>query len=392
MMKSGQWILGLIAALAVGFSSYAQTAATPEAGSQAVAPEAGIAAADESGTQGRIHVVVSGDTLWDISKAYLGTPWVWPSIWKDNPRIVNPHRISPGDKIWISEHEMRRLTDAEATRMMAAHSAASNESESSAQPEVAPPSPEPVPAAMESEPNPVPTETSNVLLKMAFKARDKRGLLGVQNIESAPKIVESSFPSLFLTEGHEVFIEFGEKDGAKVGDQFDIVREQAVVRDPGSGRTLGHYVERLGVLEIREVGENVSTAMILAARREITRGDRILPRLDDPAEILITKAMSSVQGKVVYLPDEHTVSASPDIVFLDRGLDDGLEVGNLLDVVRTGGIQYGSTTSYKRFPLPDEVVAQLVVLSTGPTAAMAYVAYAEDALAVGDRFQTVNND
>jgi len=391
MMKSGQWILGLIAALAIGFSSYAQTALTPEAESQAATPEAGIAAVDEAGTQGRIHVVVSGDTLWDISKAYLGTPWVWPSLWKDNPRIVNPHRINPGDKIWISESEIRRLTDAEATRMMAMNSGASNESRSSAESD-AESAQEQVPAAMDAEPNPGPTETSNSLFTMAFKARDKRGLLGVQDLESAPKIVESSFPSLFLNEGHEVFIELGENHGAKVGDQFDIVREQAVVRDPESGRTLGRYVERLGVLEIREVGENVSTAIILTARREITRGDRILPRLDDPAEILLTKAPTKIQGKVVYLPDEHTVSASPDVVFLDRGIDDGLEVGNLLDVVRAGGIQYGSTTNYKRFPLPDEVVAQLVVLSTGPKAAMAYVAYAEDALAVGDRFQTVNNN
>ncbi|MDJ0790209.1 MAG: LysM domain-containing protein, partial [Myxococcota bacterium] len=47
-------------------------------------PALGAVGWDSEGRQGRIHIVVGGDTLWDISNAYLGTPWVWPSIWNDN--------------------------------------------------------------------------------------------------------------------------------------------------------------------------------------------------------------------------------------------------------------------------------------------------------------------
>ena len=74
---------------------------------------------DEQGRSGRIHLVVSGDTLWDISDAYLGTPWVWPSVWTDNQDIENPHLIIPGDRIWISSYEMRRVTEEEADAMLA---------------------------------------------------------------------------------------------------------------------------------------------------------------------------------------------------------------------------------------------------------------------------------
>ena len=59
-----------------------------------------------------------GDTLWDISDAYLGTPWVWPSVWTDNRDIENPHLIVPGDRIWISAHEMRRVSAEEAERLL----------------------------------------------------------------------------------------------------------------------------------------------------------------------------------------------------------------------------------------------------------------------------------
>ena len=89
----------------------------------AVTPREGIVLGpvvkDAQGRDGRIHTVKSGDTLWEISDAYLGTPWVWPSVWKYNEEIQNPHRIFPGDKLFVSPNEMRRLSDEEAARMLA---------------------------------------------------------------------------------------------------------------------------------------------------------------------------------------------------------------------------------------------------------------------------------
>ena len=86
-----------------------------------VAPEAtssgvvlGPKGTDDQGRSGRLHTVARGDTLWDLSAAYLGTPWVWPSVWTDNDDIANPHLIVPGDMIWITANEMRVVTDAEA--------------------------------------------------------------------------------------------------------------------------------------------------------------------------------------------------------------------------------------------------------------------------------------
>src|SRR3990172_8194099 len=81
----------------------ATSAAPPAVLPETPAPQASVLGAvgyDEQGRQGRIHVVARGDTLWHISDAYLGTPWVWPPIWKDNDEdIANPHRIYPGDRI-----------------------------------------------------------------------------------------------------------------------------------------------------------------------------------------------------------------------------------------------------------------------------------------------------
>ncbi|HEY0095978.1 MAG TPA: LysM peptidoglycan-binding domain-containing protein, partial [Archangium sp.] len=48
---------------------------------------------------GEVHTVERGDTLWDLSSKYLGTPWYWPKVWSFNPQIANPHWIYPGNQV-----------------------------------------------------------------------------------------------------------------------------------------------------------------------------------------------------------------------------------------------------------------------------------------------------
>jgi hypothetical protein len=49
----------------------------------------------------RPYVVKKGDTLWDISKHFLGNAYFWPEIWYINSQIKNPHLIYPGDKLTL---------------------------------------------------------------------------------------------------------------------------------------------------------------------------------------------------------------------------------------------------------------------------------------------------
>jgi hypothetical protein len=49
----------------------------------------------------KVYKVIKGDTLWDITKAELNDPFLWPKVWNENPGIVNPDLIYPDQMIKI---------------------------------------------------------------------------------------------------------------------------------------------------------------------------------------------------------------------------------------------------------------------------------------------------
>ena len=48
-----------------------------------------------------LHIIVPGDTLWDLADLVFGNPYLWPQIWNENRYIEDSHWIYPGDPLLL---------------------------------------------------------------------------------------------------------------------------------------------------------------------------------------------------------------------------------------------------------------------------------------------------
>jgi hypothetical protein len=315
---------------------------------------------DAAGQKGRIHTVASGDTLWDISDAYLGTPWVWPSVWKSNEDIQNPHRIFPGDKLFVSPNEMRKLSKDEADRLLTGGQA---------------------PAALADGLN---AGGANGPQVYHFSEINDAGIISVEALSGAAAIVDSTENRVWLGDHDVVIIGYGEGE-VQVGDQFSVFRTTRQVEDPATKQPVGHAILALGWLEVTEVHPETSIATIRASRGEMRRGDRLVPRTKLSPDVTVL-GKTDVEGRVVHAMWKKVEIGGNDVVYLNRGADAGLQPGSPLEVYRPIGTAIDEAQNQER-QLPDDVIARMIVVQTTPTTATAVVTKASTEIEPGDAFR-----
>ena len=260
------------------------------------------------------YTVQKGDTLWGIAGRFLKDPWKWPQIWQMNQdRISNPHLIYPGDVIRLDksgEYPSLALGGAGGSGGSAAEAAA-NVVVLNPRVRV-----EPLAMAIPSIPGSV-----------------------IGPFLSQPLVIDESVlsvaPSILATQESRVIVgqgdtAYADRIGANDGVNFQVFRPGTPLHDPDSNELLGFEAKYVGDARVRRYG-NPTTLEITKAREEINRGDRLMPAREATYPTYMPRAPEKpVVGTIMSVDGGVSELGQYQIVTLNRGARDGLQVGHVL--------------------------------------------------------------
>ena len=342
------------------------------------------------GRKGQIYKVQKGDTLWAISQKYLGTPWIWPSVWKENEaKIANPHWIYPGDLIWISNGSMRKLTPEEAAALAAAGKTPLPPAAPEAPAEA--PSAPAAPPANAQEPDPFASldaaDVSNEV-KIEVPTLQGESFVTAEELKASGAVLGNHDENVWVSQGQRTILSVGEGQG-HVGDAFTIFRVRRELHHPVTGAKLGYFVQVLGKAEITQLYPETSWARIITSYAEIQPGDRVLPFVEEPAAITEVRSGQDVHGVIVAFAPFREREGAGDFVILDAGTKQGVVPGRRLTVFRPGREVRDPLTA-ELLVVPDDVIGDLFVVKSGEGTSLALVMKSERDLHVGDAFRTAH--
>jgi hypothetical protein len=340
-----------------------------------------------------VYVVRPGDNLWFLSGQFLQNPFLWPRIWERNKFVINPNRIYPGDPLMIpglapAPPEAMALPGAPGVALPAPGGAPLA---TPSEPVAAVPGAPGAPAEPPKEPGGVPTVIVPLPAPILVVTRGQYfclgfvhegGPLGVGNILRPLRDSETIGP-------HDtVFLTLRPGTSAQVGEVFQVVRQEAPVSHPQSGRTLGRLIRSRGLVQVTEIQERSVRAKVIYGCEDMTAGDILLRYQDTEIPALGAAIPTSVSadGMIVHTDLDRVSVGELHIVYIDLGLRAGIVPGDVFSVHRETGLA-ADPRAWGMIRLSPTLRGELVVVRVTERTATARVLRSDLDLRVGDRIR-----
>jgi len=323
------------------------------------------------------HTVVPGDTLWDISKLFLKSPWRWPELWGMNrDQIRNPHLIYPGQVLVLVK------TDGRARLQFAQGSGSGSSGTVKLSPQMRI-------SALEGSPIPsIPLHLIQPFLTDAV-------VFDTDELAKAPRIIATQEGHVLLSKGDLAYVR-GELGGAT---DFRIFRNVRPLVDPTTKEVLGYEAPYVGTADLIRPGEDrqvadgkteivPATFQIRQVKLDVGVGDRLAPAPQRNLERYIPHAPEkAIAGQIVAVYGEALNAGQNQIVALNRGTRDGVERGHVFALWRDGERITDKTGDRpEAVKLPDERHGVLFVFEVYERVSYALIISVKEPVKSGDRF------
>ena len=330
------------------------------------------------------YTVKKGDTLWDISSYFLKDPFLWPELWNANPEIENPHLIYPGETLYLVYKDGRPMLSRTPPEFTGKTNRFGPRVRSTPKGQAVPAVPLDLIRSFLNGPRVVDNET----LKMA------------------PYVVDFVDEHIIGGAGDGFYA----KHLARNGDElFRVVNVGKVYQDPDTKKDIGQEVVPVAVARVeREEDDDLTTMLPLQSTREIRKGDRMLPVEGDPppATFYPHPPTTKIEGRIVSIFDGLVQTGKFQIITINRGAKDGLEIGHVLDIhnkARTADDPFAKPDIHRNagprgyccapksqppIVLPEEKAGYVMIFKTYPTISYGIVMAARRPVRMADFVRT----
>lgn len=313
------------------------------------------------------HLVVRGDTLWGISGKFLQHPWCWPQVWGLNrDQIRNPHWIYPGQIVYFDRVAGRlRLGSATGSR----GTDGIPDVRLSPQVRIEGLGQDAIPA--------IPANAIGPFLSQPL-------IIEENELKDAPRIVAAQEGHVFLGKGDKAYVR-GDLNG---GTSFQVFRPGKPLRDPVTKSILGYEAAYLGTLKLDRAAQADNEAhrfVVVTSKEEMGVGDQLLPVPPTPITNYVPHPpVSLIDARIVAVYGGVTQAGQNQVVSINRGQKDGLDIGSVLDLYRFGAIIADRTDNKKLVKLPDEQFGNLFIFRIFQNVSYGLIMQVTDAVRVGD--------
>jgi hypothetical protein len=362
-----------LAGTAVAAPNYPITPAQRETAKKAA--EAGVPLSEILPDAPDVYTVKRRDTLWDISKMYLRSPWRWPELWGLNlEQVRNPHLIFPGQVLFLDKSNGRaRLRLGE--QVGAAGDARLEPRVRSRD------------IALEG--------ISSIPFNLIEPFLNEAVIFETNELALAPRIVAAQEGRVLLSRGDMAYVrgEIGQER------EYRIFREPRPLADPTTHEILGYEATYVGASEYTVQGETrtgpdgkaeiiPATFVVTSIRQEAGVGDRLAPV---PAREYTNYAphppAGPMSGQIVSIYGDGLTAGQNQIVALNKGARDGMERGHVLALFHDGKVMTDPTDGKRtKIKLPDEREGVLFVFRVFDRMSYALIMSVREPVAAGDRF------
>lgn len=263
--------------------------------------------------QQTVHVVRRGETLWDLARAYLSDPFLWPEIFRLNTDVVeDPALIYPNERLVMPRGSRSGVAAAPETGRTVFYPTSRDNT-----------------GAMNlriAGSADFPVVRVGDFYRAAFIAApttlDRVGEM-VENISETVVPIQHQ-PQVTVYD--KVLVRLSAQQGTvRVGDRVQFLRDEADYR--GYGRMW----RSAGLGTVAALDGNVATVVVTDQFAPIEPADLVVRPERFPVRTGVLPAATAgagLEGNVIGFQDVHTLYGVEDIAFLDLGRDDGVSEGD----------------------------------------------------------------